>query len=135
MGIFPFYQWGHIDSLPNATAWDRVVFRIEHVRILGVLPRIGIVYICAGLLTLKTTLRQQIIIIAALLFGYWFAMTLIPVPAENEIGACLRHAKDRNLGADVDRAILGTNHTWVGSVTFDPEGPMSTSPAIATQTP
>ena len=132
MAMFPFYQWGHIDALPNATAWDRIIWRIEHVRILGVLPRIAIVYICAGLLTLKTTVRQQIIIIAALLFGYWFAMTLIPVPGENEIGALLLHTKDRNLAAYLDRAILGTNHTWVGSVTFDPEGPFSTIPAIAT---
>jgi len=132
MAMFPFYQWGTIDSLPNASAWDRIIFRIEHVRILGVLPRIGIVYICAGLLTLKTTLKQQIIIIGTLLLGYWFAMTLIPVPGENEIGALLLHTKDRNLAAYLDRLILGTNHTWVGSVTFDPEGPFSTLPAIAT---
>jgi predicted acyltransferase len=132
MALFPFYQWGTIESIPNASAWDRIVWRIEHVRILGVLARIGIVYICAGLLTFKTTLRQQIVIIAALLFGYWFAMTLIPVPGENEIGALLLHTKDRNLAAFLDRAILGTNHTWSGSVTFDPEGPFSTIPAIAT---
>jgi predicted acyltransferase len=132
MAMFPFYQWGTIDSLPNASAWDRIVFRIEHVRILGVLPRIGIVYICAGLLTLKTTLKQQIIIIGTLLLGYWFAMTLIPVPGEGEIGALLLHTKDRNLAAYLDRLILGTNHTWVGSVTFDPEGPLSTIPAIGT---
>jgi len=132
MAMFPFYQWGTIDSLPNATAWDRIIFRIEHVRILGVLPRIAIVYICAGLLTLKTTLKQQVIIIGTLLLGYWFAMTLIPVPGENAIGAVLLHTKDRNLAAYLDRLILGTNHTWVGSVTFDPEGPMSTIPAIAT---
>jgi predicted acyltransferase len=132
MAMFPFYQWGTIDSLPNAGAWDRILFRIEHVRILGVLPRIAIVYVCAALLTLKTTVKQQILIAAGLLFGYWFAMTLIPVPGENVVGALLLHTKDRNLAAYLDRAILGTNHTWVGSVTYDPEGPMSTIPAIAT---
>ena len=132
MAMFPFYQWGTIDSLPNATAWDRIIFRIEHVRLLGVLPRIGIVYICAGLLTLRTTLKQQVVIIGTLLLGYWFAMTLIPVPGENAIGAVLLHTKDRNLAAYLDRLILGTNHTWVGSVTFDPEGPFSTIPAIGT---
>ena len=132
MAMFPFYQWGSIDTLPHATAWDRIMFRIEHVRILGVLPRIAIVYICAGLLTLKTTLRQQIVIIATLLFGYWLVMTLIPVPGEGTIGALLLDTKDRNLAAYLDRAILGKNHTWVGSVTFDPEGPLSTIPAIAT---
>ncbi len=132
MAMFPFYQWGTIDTIPNAGAWDRILLRIEHVRILGVLPRIAIVYVCAALLTLKTTVKQQILIIAGLLFGYWFAMTLIPVPRENAIGALLLHTKDRNLAAYLDRAILGTNHTWVGSVTFDPEGPMSTIPAIGT---
>ena len=119
-------------GLPNATPWDRILYRIEHVRLLGVLPRIGIVYIFAGLLTLKTTLKQQVMIIAALLFGYWWAMTLIPVPGENEIGALLLHTKDRNLAAWLDRAILGANHIWTGSVTFDPEGPFSTIPAIGT---
>ncbi|MDQ6689197.1 MAG: DUF5009 domain-containing protein [Gemmatimonadota bacterium] len=132
MALFPFYQWGTIDAIPNAGAWDRILFRIEHVRILGVLPRIAIVYVCAALLTLKTTVRQQVVIIAALLFGYWFVMTLIPVPGENTIGALLLHTHDRNLAAYLDRLILGTNHTWVGSVTFDPEGPLSTIPAIAT---
>jgi predicted acyltransferase len=132
MAMFPFYQWGTIQSLPNATGWDRIVYRIEHVRLLGVLPRIAIVYICAGLLTLKTSLKQQIVIIATLLFGYWFAMTLLPVPGENAIGAQLIHTHDRNLAAYLDRLILTTNHTWSGSVTFDPEGPFSTLPAIAT---
>src|SRR5258705_2550224 len=103
MAMFPFYQWGTIASLPNATAWDRIIFRIEHVRILGVLPRIAIVYVCAALLTLKTSVRQQIIIVAALLLGYWFAMTLIPVPGENAIGAVLLHTKDKNLAAYLDR--------------------------------
>jgi predicted acyltransferase len=132
MAMFPFYQWGAIQGLPNATAWDRIVYRIEHVRLLGVLPRIAIVYVCAGLLTLKTTLKQQIVIIATLLFGYWFAMTLLPVPGENAIGAQLLNTHDRNLAAYLDRLILTTNHTWTGSVTFDPEGPFSTLPAIAT---
>ena len=132
MALFPFFQWGNIQSLPTASAWDRILYRIEHVRLLGVLPRIAIVYVCAALITLKTNLKQQIIIIATLLFGYWFAMTLIPVPGENEIGALLLHTKDRNLAAYLDRLILTTNHTWTGSVTFDPEGPLSTIPAIAT---
>ena len=132
MALFPFYQWGTIEALPNASWWDRIVWRLDHVRILGVLARIGIVYIIAGLLTFKTTLRQQIYIIAGLLFGYWFAMTLIPVPGENEIGALLLHTKDRNLAAYLDRAILTSKHIWTGSVTYDPEGILSTFPAIAT---
>ena len=133
MALFPFYQWGTIDSIPNPSAWDRIVYRLDHVRILGVLARIGIVYICAALITFRTTLKQQVVIIATLLFGYWFAMTLIPVPGEGgTLGASLLHTHDRNLAAYLDRLILTTKHTWSGSVTFDPEGPFSTIPAIAT---
>ena len=132
MALFPFFQWGTIESMPNASALDRILYRLDHVRILGVLPRIGIAYICAALLTFKTTLKQQVLIIGALLFGYWFIMTLLPVPGEDTIGALLLHTKDRNLAAYLDRAILTTKHTWSGSVTFDPEGPLSTIPAIAT---
>ncbi len=132
MALFPFYQWGPIELLPDASVLDRIVHRLQHVRILGVLPRIAIVYVCAALLTLRTNLKQQVIIVAALLFGYWFMMTLLPVPGEGTIGALLLHDKSRNLAAYLDRAILGTNHTWVGSVTYDPEGPLSTIPAIGT---
>jgi len=132
MALFPFYQWGPIESMPDASVLDRIMHRLAHVRILGVLPRIAIVYVCAALLTLRTTLKQQVIILAVLLFGYWFAMTVLPVPGEGTIGALLLHEKSRNLAAYFDRAILGTNHTWSGSVTFDPEGPLSTIPAIGT---
>lgn len=133
MALFPFYQWGTIDGISDPSVLDRVVVRLQHVRILGVLPRIAIAYICGALLTFHTTLKQQVAIIATLLLGYWLAMTLIPVPGEGgTIGALLLDDKSRNLAAYLDRAILGTNHIWVGSVTFDPEGPMSTIPAIGT---
>src|SRR3954470_16250343 len=42
MALFPFDQWGTIDALPHATGLDRILYRLDHVRILGVLPRIGI---------------------------------------------------------------------------------------------
>ncbi|HWL38955.1 MAG TPA: hypothetical protein VNO75_01860 [Gemmatimonadaceae bacterium] len=132
MALFPFYQWGTIEVIPDASIMDRIIYRLQHVRILGVLPRIAIVYVCAALLTMRTSLRQQVIIIAVLLFGYWFAMTLLPVPGEGAIGALLLDDKSRNLAAYLDRAILTTNHTWTGSVTYDPEGPLSTIPAIGT---
>lgn len=133
MALFPFYQWGSIESMPEASVLDRIIYRLQHVRILGVLPRIAIVYVCAALLTLRTSLKQQVVIVAALLFGYWFVMTVLPVPGEGgTIGALLLDDKSRNLAAWLDRAILTTNHTWSGSVTYDPEGPLSTIPAIGT---
>ncbi len=133
MALFPFYQWGSIESMPDASIVDRVMYRLAHVRILGVLPRIAIVYVCAALLTLRTNLKQQVVIVAVLLFGYWFVMTVLPVPGEGgTIGALLLDDKSRNLAAWFDRAILTTDHIWSGSVTYDPEGPLSTIPAIGT---
>ena len=53
---------------------------------MGVLQRIGLAYMFAALLSFRTTLKQQVVIIAALLFGYWFAMTLLPVPPNGFLG-------------------------------------------------
>ncbi|HVZ47335.1 MAG TPA: hypothetical protein VG916_01015 [Gemmatimonadaceae bacterium] len=106
--------------------------RFTHVRIPGVLQRIGVAYACAALLTFRTTLKQQVLILVALLYGYWFAMTLLPVPgAGGGIGANLLDAPSRTLAAWVDRTLLGS-HLWINSVTWDPEGPLSTIPAIGT---
>lgn len=128
MSLFPFYQW----TLGDVTFWEKVQARWENVRILGVLQRIGIVYTAAALLSLKTTLKQQIVIVTVLLYGYWAAMTLLPVPGEGTIGALLLDDKTRNLAAHVDRLILTEKHTWPGSVKYDPEGILSTLPAIGT---
>jgi predicted acyltransferase len=138
MSLFPFYQWGTIEGMANPSVLERIGYRWEHVRILGVLQRIGLVYIAAGLLSLTTTLKQQILIVVALLYGYWFAMTLIPVTGTfngvpgRYIGAVLLDKPSETLAAHLDRAILGLTHIWSGSVTYDPEGPFSTIPAIAT---
>ena len=132
MAAFPFYQWGTIEGMTNPSLWDRIVYRAEHVRIMGVLARIGIVYIFAALMTLRTSLKQQVVMVAALLYGYWFAMTLIPIPGTGALGALMLNNPSATLEAVVDRAILTPNHIWSGSVTYDPEGILSTIPAIGT---
>jgi predicted acyltransferase len=106
--------------------------RITAIRIGGVLPRIGVCYIAGALLTMKTTRKQQVVILAVLLYGYWFLQTLVPVPGQNEIGALLLNRPDATLSAWLDRKVLGLPHLWVGSVTWDPEGILSTIPAIGT---
>src|SRR5207237_300102 len=50
------------------------------IRIPGVLQRIAVCYLIAALLFLTTGWRTQAIVTAALLLGYWAAMTLVPVP-------------------------------------------------------
>jgi len=105
--------------------------RITAMRIPGVLQRIGVTYIFGALLTLRTTVKQQVAIIVAILFGYWFAMTLIPVPETHVLGALTLDTPPATLAAWVDR-LLFNGHLWINSVTWDPEGPFSTIPAIAT---
>ena len=56
--------------------------QFTEIRIPGVLQRIGVAYLFGALLTQRTTVKQQVGILAALLFGYWFAMTVLPVPGQ-----------------------------------------------------
>lgn len=106
--------------------------RITEIRFGGVLPRIGVCYIAGALLTMKTSLKAQVVILAVLLYGYWFLQTLVPVPGYGEIGALLLNHPEATLSAWLDRTVLGLPHLWVGSVTWDPEGILSTVPAIGT---
>jgi predicted acyltransferase len=132
LNAFPFFWWGKIAGVDHPTFWQRVLYRVEHLRFAGVLQRIGIAYMAAALLSLRTTKRQQMAIITALLVGYWILMTLVPVPGTGTIGAFLLDQPDKTLAAWSDRLILGKNHIWASSKTWDPEGPLSTIPAIAT---
>ena len=127
---FPFFTWP--PALPEASFLDRVVDRLEHWRVLGVLQRIGLAYLFGALLTWRTTLTQQVGLLAVLLFGYWALMTLVPVPDTGVAGRFVLDHPDQLLSAWLDRTILGTNHLWIGAKTWDPEGVLSTVPAIGT---
>jgi predicted acyltransferase len=105
-------------------------FDLSTMRIPGVLQRIGVAYIAAAFLTLRTSARTQLVIVTALLFGYWAIMTLIPVPG-GTLGALALATPDASLAAWVDRTVLG-DHLWRLSKTWDPEGMLSTIPAIGT---
>ncbi len=96
------------------------------MRIPGVLQRIAVVYLIASAIYLYCgrTLRWSIVI--ALLFGYWALIKLYPVPG---CGAGVL-TMDCSLEGYVDRALM-YNHLWVAH-RFDPEGLVSTIPAIAT---
>ena len=104
--------------------------RITGMRFPGVLQRIGVAYTIGALLTLRTTLKQQVVILAALLYGYWFAMALLPVPGRG-MGALLLNDPSASLAAWIDRGVFGS-HLWKSSRTWDPEGILSTLPAIGT---
>ncbi len=98
------------------------------VRIMGVLQRIGLVYIACSFVFVNTNARQQGWIIASLLVGYWLMMTLIPVPGVGFANL----EPTTNLGAWIDRGILTGPHLWKTAKVWDPEGLFSTIPAIGT---
>src|SRR5881397_3012939 len=97
------------------------------IRIPGVLQRIAVCYLVASLAFLFGGWRFQLGLAAVALLGYWAALTLIPVPGfgAGDLG------KEGNLAAWLDRTLLGP-HIWRMGRVYDPEGVLSTVPAIAT---
>jgi predicted acyltransferase len=136
MNGFPYFTWTDIQGVADPSFMQRFVDRLYHWRIMGVLQRIGLAYMCAGLLSFRKTVTQQVGTIAVLLFGYWFAMTLIPVPDTGVLGQLALGHPSGTLAAWSDRMLLDWtrfglgNHIWVGGVNWDPEGLFSTIPAI-----
>jgi len=118
MAAFPFYNF-------TTGEW----LNVSTLRIMGVLQRIGVCYLVASLIFIRTNWKQQTVIAVALLMLYWALMTLINVP-NCEITTF--NDKTCNLAAYLDRLILTENHIWKSSKVFDPEGILSTLPAIAT---
>lgn len=112
---------------------------LSTLRLVGVLPRIGVVYIITSLIFLKTNIKAQAIVGAVLLLGYWAVMTLIPVPGYGSPNLNVSVLTDPatgnifapNLAGWLDHLILG-DHMWKVSKVWDPEGILSTFPAIAT---
>ena len=135
---FPYFTWGTVPGVADPSLLQRMGDRLLHWRMLGVLQRIGLAYTLAALLTLRTSVRQQIVILASILLGYWIVMTALPVPGEGTIGALLLDDPQRTMAAWVDRLVLDWsrwglgNHLWASSVTWDPEGVLSTLPAVGT---
>lgn len=114
-------------------------FHYTHLRLFGVLTRIALCYLCAGLICLVTQRAGKLIAIAAaLLIGYWALMRFVPVPG---FGIPTHDMPildpDRNLAAWLDRHFIDLTQRTIHAGrlyrrTSDPEGLLSTLPAIAT---
>jgi predicted acyltransferase len=118
LATFPFYNFTKSELLD-----------IDTVRIMGVLQRIAVCYFFSALIFLHTGWKKQLIIAVALLILYWILMTLVPVP-----GCEITTFNDKacNLAAYIDRMVLTEGHIWRSAKVYDPEGLLSTIPAIAT---
>ncbi len=100
-------------------------FDFTALRIFGVLQRIALAYLFASLITLRSGPAGQIRWAGGLLIFYWAIMKLVPVPGFGAGDLSM----EGNLAAWIDRSLFG-QHLWRSL--YDPEGLVSTIPAIAT---
>ena len=109
-------------------------YHLATLRIPGILQRIAICYLLSGALYLFTTRQIRLLagVAFALLAAYWALLRLVPVP-----GIGPGHLDTfGSLPAYIDRQLFGINHLWIWGltpgkgVTYDPEGLLSTLPAM-----
>lgn len=98
----------------------------SHMRYPGVLQRIAVVYLFASVITLWTSARGRIFWIAGLLAGYYAVSRFVPVPGCDPAAWMTQHC---SLAGFIDRKLM-LGHLYRRD--FDPEGLLSTLPAIAT---
>ncbi len=122
-GLILFALGMFLNGFPNH-------YQLSSWRVYGVLQRIALCYVIASVLALWTSWRGQAIAIVSCLVGYWLMMRFVPVPG---FGIPTQDIPlldpDRNLVAWLDRKLL-MGHLY--EVTRDPEGVLSTIPAVAT---
>jgi predicted acyltransferase len=100
-------------------------FDFSTLRIPGVLQRIAVCYLFASVMFLKTGTRARILISAGCLTAYWIILKLVPVPG---FGAGVLELQG-NLCGYIDTQLL-SGHLYTPN--FDPEGILSTLPALVT---
>ena len=114
---FPFFQ---LDADHHI-----VGFPIGQTRIMGVLQRIALCYFFASLLIHYLSRKAVIIVGVLLLVVYWFALLLFGNHQQP-------YSLLGNAGLYLDKFLMGNAHLYHGEgVPFDPEGWLSTLPAIA----
>lgn len=131
VGMLMWYVPGFIGAVFGGTVSDFLQSFVENVRVLGVLGRLALCYGIGASIVLFTKERTWPIVGVLLLMGYWGIMRLYgtgPDPYSLETNAALK----------LDLFLLGGNHLYHGEqvngkpFAFDPEGILSTIPAVVT---
>lgn len=104
--------------------WLWPSFNFEGIRWVGVLPRIALVFLACGLIFLYTSKKVQWYLGIGILLGYWIMMAYVPVPG---IGLPDLTVPEKNWAHYLDSSLI-PGRLW--KYTWDPEGFLSTLPAI-----
>src|SRR5690606_23801675 len=125
IGVFlnwwPFVQW--VGNELQFRAWVASDNVERGVRIFGVLQRIAVSYFCASILVYFFKPKSLIYVAGLILFGYSGLCALLGQGAPYSLAGWF--------GTAIDKQVLGVAHMYKGEgVRFDPEGLMSTMPAI-----
>ncbi|MDB5197269.1 MAG: hypothetical protein JWP88_1640 [Flaviaesturariibacter sp.] len=132
IGLFlnwwPFVRWQSDQLVANGWTWVNAEGKVVGIRLLGVLQRIAICYLLGSVIVYYAKVRGSFLIGVILLLVYWgLCVAGNPADPYSIIGW---------FGTDIDKTILHDPHMYHGesyqgkSIAFDPEGLMSTIPAI-----
>jgi predicted acyltransferase len=105
---------------------NAVRFNLAELRYGSVLGRIGLAWMFAALIFMNTKLNTRIIWCASLLIGYWVLLLLFPA---HDLGSTDIFSREGNFASYIDRLLM-PGKLYLGN--HDPEGILSTMPAIGT---
>ena len=106
-------------------------FDWHNLRWPGVLQRIGLCIVLCAPVAVWLTWRGQALVAMGLLVLYSVLMLAVPVPGDDGVVRVGSLLAGQDTGSYVDRLLMG-GHLWAKSRTWDPEGLLSTLPAVAT---
>jgi predicted acyltransferase len=115
LGLFLGFFLAHYPFIKPLGEW----------RFPGVLQRIGVVFFIVSMLYFNFSARALAVWFVAILVGYWLVMTQIPID-----GVIPPLTMEESLASQIDSYIFTSSHMW--KEMYDPEGLLSTIPAIAT---
>ena len=100
----------------------------ENLRVASVLGRIGLAWAGAAILFINFKPMTRVIIAAATLIGYWLLICYVPAP---DVSGANPLTIEGNLIGYIDRLLMPGRLIYDGG-RFDPEGLLSTVPAVVT---
>ncbi len=120
LNLYPFFPLSPHD--PAASCGQNYLYWLGHRRILGVLQRIGLAYMLAGVLVLWLRKPKKLLVAVAVLCTVF---TVVLLAFGREPGAL---TLEGNVAMRIDRWLIGSNHCYhgYGGTDFDPEGFLGT---------